>query len=237
VSEYQEVEVIEPADATLPSGRLKRGEANAVVRSTVGARFKQARELNGWNQREAAVRMGYENGTQLSLIEAGRRNTPLAVFCVASTVYGVSVDFLLGLSSEPERDPAAAERHAMLRQVEGMLREHAVQVLETITAHMNAAKRPITLARRVINASSAATEAFRRFASLNDEAWQDMPGGAALLKTMTELELVTHGAVEALSKQERIALLRADEAAEPGRTLLAISPASRTKVLALEACS
>ena len=70
MSEYQEVEIVEPADAALPKGRLTRSEASAVVRSTVGARFKQARELNGWNQREAAVRMGYENGTQLSLIEA-----------------------------------------------------------------------------------------------------------------------------------------------------------------------
>lgn len=235
MSEIQEVGIMEPADAALPKTRLTRGEASAVVRSTVGARFKQARELNGWNQREAAVRMGYENGTQLSLIEAGRRNTPLAVFCVASTVYGVSVDFLLGLSSEPERDPAAAERHAMLRQVEGMLQEHAVQVLDTITAHMSAAKRPITLARRVINASSDATEAFRRFASLNEDAWQDMPGGAMLLKTMTELELVTHGALEAMSKQDRVAVFRSEHAAELGRTLVAISPASRPKMLALEA--
>ncbi len=243
MNEIQEVEIMEPADAALPFNTVTRGGSNALLRATVGARFKQARELNGWDQREAATRMGYENGTQLSLIELGRRNTPLPVFCVASAVYGVSVDFLLGLSDEPERDPAVAERQAVLRHVEAMLREHAAQVLEMISAHMNAATRPIALARRLLGVSSVATETFDRFATLNGEAWQDMPGGAMLLKTMVELETVTQVALEALSKQERLAVFKAARAAAtPVQTLVAIAPAAarpsmQPKTLTLEVAS
>ena len=235
MNEIQEIEIIEPADVALPFNTLTRGGSNALVRATVGARFKQARELNGWDQREAATRMGYENGTQLSLIELGRRNTPLPVFCVASAVYGVSVDFLLGLSDEPERDPAVAERQAVLRHVEGMLREHAGQVLDRISAHMNAATRPLALARRLLGVSGTATETFDRFATLNDEAWQDMPGGAMLLKAMVELENVTQAALEALGKQERLAVFRtARAAAAPVQTLVAVARATRPKTLAIE---
>ncbi len=243
MNEIQEIEIIEPADAALPFNTMTRSGTTALVRATVAARFKQARELNGWDQREAAARMGYENGTQLSLIEAGKRNTPLAVFCVASAVYGVSVDFLLGLSDEPERDPALVERQAVLRHVEGMLREHAAQVLEMISAHMNAATKPISLARRLLGVSSAATEAFDRFATLNGEAWEDMPGGAMLLKAMVELETVTQAALEALGKQERLAVFRAARAAAtPTQTLVAIAPAAarpsaQPKMLTLEVAS
>ncbi|WP_374568755.1 helix-turn-helix domain-containing protein [Ideonella sp.] len=237
MNEIQQVEMTEPADVVLPFNTLTRSGTNALVRTTVAARFKQARELNGWDQREAAVRMGYENGTQLSLIELGRRNTPLAVFCVASTVYGVSVDFLLGLSDEPERDPAVAERQAVLRHVEGMLREHAAQVLEMISEHMNAATKPISLARRLLGVASTATETFDRFATLNGEAWEDMPGGAMLLKAMVELETVTQAALEALGKQERLAVFRAAcAAATPMQTVMAIARAApRPKLLPVNA--
>jgi transcriptional regulator with XRE-family HTH domain len=243
VNEIQEVEIIEPAEVALPYNTATRSGTNALVRATVAARFKQARELNGWGQREAAARMGYENGTQLSLIEAGRRNTPLAVFCVASAVYGVSVDFLLGLSDEPERDPAVAERQAVLRHVEGMLREHAAEILELITAQMSEATRPIALARRLLGVAATTTETFDRFATLNDEAWQDMPGGANLLKAMAELERVTQAALEALSKQERLAAFRsAGAAAKPVQSLAVVAPAARrptarAKLLALDAAA
>jgi len=229
VTAAQAIEQAEPADAAVPPSAATRAGANALMRTTIAARFKQGRELNGWDQREAASRMGYENGTQLSLIEAGKRNTPLAVFCVASEVYGVSVDFLLGLSSEPERDPSVAERQAALRHVESVLREHASAIAEAVNANMQAASKPVALARRVLGVAAAAVEAFRRFSAINEDAWQDMRGGAPLLKAMHDLEDAASAAMGVLTKQERMEAFAASRPTAPAHRIVSISPTLRPK--------
>ena len=43
MNEIQEVEIMEPADVALPFNKMTRSGSNALVRATVGARFKQAR--------------------------------------------------------------------------------------------------------------------------------------------------------------------------------------------------
>jgi transcriptional regulator with XRE-family HTH domain len=59
-----------------------------------------ARVVLGLSGVEAAKRFGFSSSTQLPLIESGQRKTPndCEFLRLASIAYGVSTDFLLGLS-------------------------------------------------------------------------------------------------------------------------------------------
>lgn len=226
-----QVKVADPADVTPPEN-LTRSSSNANVRKRLAVGFRRAREWNGWDQREAAHRMGYANSTQLSLIEAGKRNTPLTVICVASTVYGVSADYLLGYSDDADRNSKIAERQAMLRHVESLLGEHAIQIADKVTTYVSAATEPMALTHRMLAVSTGAIESFRKFQVLNDQTWQDLRGGAMLLKKILELEGVAEAAIEALGRQERMAIFADGKAAPEAQPLSAIAPGPRPKTQA-----
>jgi Zn-dependent peptidase ImmA (M78 family)/DNA-binding XRE family transcriptional regulator len=72
-----------------------------------GARLRQARELAGYNQLEAAAAIGTLRET-ISYWENGRRVPGLVQLAALAEAYGVSVDELLGNEGEP-----AAEEHGL----------------------------------------------------------------------------------------------------------------------------
>lgn len=82
-----------------------------------------ARGVLGMSGAEAAKRFGFSNSTQLSLIESGQRKTPndWEFLRLASIAYGVSTDFLLGLSPHIEIDGKVAQQHALLRKMEAVM--------------------------------------------------------------------------------------------------------------------
>ena len=64
-----------------------------------GHRMKKARERKGVSQAEAGQQVGGK-AAMISDIENGRRTTTVEKLAVLSEYYGVSADYLLGLSDE-----------------------------------------------------------------------------------------------------------------------------------------
>lgn len=73
--------------------------------------------------------LGYSNSSQLSKIEAGQASVSREFIVRAAIAYGVSADYLLGLSNEPERDPRTAEQVAVLRSVRGAVEQNVAAMV------------------------------------------------------------------------------------------------------------
>lgn len=91
-----------PVAANGPVLASKHDQA-ALIR-VIGARMREARELNNLSQSEAARRLGYKNPSKLSKVESATdtNSVPLWLICAAAKVYEVPVDFLLGLTEDWE---------------------------------------------------------------------------------------------------------------------------------------
>lgn len=164
----------------------------AALARLIGERMREARELVGLSQGEAARRLGYANSSKLAKIEAGYTGSagdttcsvPMWAVVKASRLYDVTADFLLGLSDE--WDPAEARvGHLFLSDMAGeweRQRERDLIVLGRYRAALAALLTGIDAL--LTNAGEAAT-ALERFRDLNSE-FNEMPGGSRLVKTIEQ---------------------------------------------------
>lgn len=121
--------------ATFSASAAKRicgGEQHNGRSEEICRRLVLARKLNHLDQRDAAKILGYSNSSQLSKIEAGQASVSREFIVRAAVAYGVSADYLLGLSNEPERDPRTAEQVAVLRSVQGTVEQNVAAMVTVL---------------------------------------------------------------------------------------------------------
>lgn len=200
-----------------------RADSNSKLKLIVGKRFSDARELNGFGQTQAALLMGWKNATQLSLIEQGKRMPPHQVLIIASTVLGTSVDFLLGLSSEPERDPKQAERDAAMRHVHCLIENNAKSMTGMLLQYLSNGAPSVASARRLMGAAQALVDTVNRVRELNPKAFDEkLKGGAKLITASEAMDAAMHEVSQMLEKHERFtefAFKEADSSAGVTRPL------------------
>lgn len=179
----QSDELVDTPLATTPDSQALRNRKLAVL---IGARIVAARELSGLQQVEFSRAIGHKTPAQPSLWESGRRLVPLADVPTVARVLGVSSDFLLGLSDEPDRDPAVARRSLLTQhlrdQVEAFAGHMADAVLEG-GIEVEGALRSTKLLSRCHDLQRAVD----RFKAANADRFDDMPAGALLLRSTREL--------------------------------------------------
>lgn len=194
-----------PRVRTQPTAKPSRADSNATLRKVVGDRMVEARKINGWDQTEAAAKFGYKNSTQLSLIEQGKRLPPHEVLIAASAIYGVSVDFLLGLSDEPERDPKAAERQAAMRHVHALVAgtsEHMIALLLQYLAH---GVPSVRISERLLQKTQTLVDAVSRTREMNPKLFDEkLKGGSGLVRAAVEAAESCSTAREMLTRHERV---------------------------------
>lgn len=181
-----------------------RADSNSKLKLVVGKRFVDSRELNGYGQTQAALLMGWKNATQLSLIEQGKRMPPHQVLIIASTVFGVSIDFLLGLSDEPERDPKKAERDAAMRHVHNLIEFNARSMTGMLQQYLSTGTPSVSSARRLMTASRSLTDTVKRVQELNPKAFDEkLKGGAKLIAAKQSMDEVMDEVGQMLDRHER----------------------------------
>lgn len=159
----------------------------AAMRLMFGPRLIAARELAGLSQTEAAEKFGYKTPAQLSLWEMGRRMVPLHQLHRAASIYGVSADFLLSLSSDPERDASRARRNGCVRTMRAHLSLIANNIADMIDGADNLAGPNAQHFRELLTASRELTEATAKFHRLNVAMFEDARGGATVLAAAERL--------------------------------------------------
>lgn len=165
--------------------RDNKQEQSALVR-IIGVRMREARDLSGLSQQEAAKGLGYANSSKLAKIEGATdtNSAPLLTILRAAKLYQVSVDFLFGISDDWERDPRLARE----REIGTWLRD---QTQKTITAQMTHLLR----LQQMIEASETASleamssmeevgKAMDRFRDMNP-SFDDLIGGARMQSAIT----------------------------------------------------
>lgn len=178
--------MIEPKkNRTSTTGTPNRQEQAELARQ-VGARLKEAREMVGLSQLNAAKQIGYANSTKLSKIETGKHSSqiPMWVLKRAAQVYDVSIDYLLGVTETMEREDL---RHSALREMMVHMREDWERLRgRDVLVQSNMLERIRHVEQSVVHIDTeaeAAEKALLRVIELNP-TWQDTKGGCKLLATV-----------------------------------------------------
>jgi transcriptional regulator with XRE-family HTH domain len=196
--------LVKPKKRVAQPDMRNRADSNSKLKLTVGKRFMDARELNGFGQTQAALMMGWKNATQLSLIEQGKRMPPHQVLIIASTVFGTSIDFLLGLSNEPERDPKKAERDAAMRHVHSMIEANAKSMTGMLLQYLSNGTPAVSSARRLMACSTYLVDTVSRVRELNPKAFDEkLKGGARLIGAVRDMDEAMHEVRMMLDKHDR----------------------------------
>jgi hypothetical protein len=103
---------------------------------------------------------------------------------------GVSTDYLLGLSDEPDRDPDVALRTGTKRALRAVFEGVAERCVGEIDRVARLVGPGCSDVRLLVEAASAVAEAAHNLHRLNPGAFDDARGGATLVRTVAELETV-----------------------------------------------
>jgi len=161
----------------------------------IGARLREAREMQGMSQTRAAFLLGYRNSSKLTKVEAGMdggkhaaKTIPIWLLRKAAMIYQVSLDYLFGLtetmeSDEPRHD---AQREMILLMREEWERQRWRDML--VTRAMQ--ERVEVIERLLVETGKQAEQvetALERVRELDGDGWQDLAGGARLERTLGAL--------------------------------------------------
>lgn len=177
---------------------------------TLRNRMVLARQMNRLDQKEAALLLGYQNSSQLSKVEAGEAPMPKNLLRKASLAYGVSTDWLLGLSSEPERDPRTAEQMAIMRAVTSSVVEHT-RDMTGLLLRAAAEQMPMeTRLRSLLSQVRDLTQTFDRVLRNNETFNEEIRGGATLTRGFDELVETTVEIERFFARRQGIETARAE---------------------------
>ena len=220
---------LDPADC--PAGEDDQGDdsllglndlktkSGLALKLIIGRRIVLAREMNGFSQGELAQALGFENSSQVSLWEHGRRLPPLHFIVFLSSTLAVSIDWLLGLDSQPERDSATAARGAVLRRMSAMLKSHAGAVADVLLAASRFDPVPELRNSQVVSKVASLCCAVDKFRDLNTELFDDARAGAMLLRTARDAREAVARMAELLAASDR----RIEFALAQGRDALVLA--------------
>lgn len=148
--------------------------------------------------------MGYKTSSQLSQWEQGKRMPPLNMLIRACETYRVSMDFLVGISDDPDRDPTSAERRAVLTSAEKMLHDMAQKLADAVVYQTNLGGPTVEMARAVLRDGEQFMERFNRFVSANGAAFEAMAWNASLTAAAADMEETLAQARRLLERNRRI---------------------------------
>jgi transcriptional regulator with XRE-family HTH domain len=181
----------------------RRGESSvpvSVERSelakSIGNKLREARELAGFSQNNAAKMLGYRNSSKLAKIENGSdtNSVPLWLILRAARLYQVSVDYLFGESDDWELSAQAClERDVSKWVIEAMelSRKRDMEIMKKLHSRFYAFFSSVD---QMHSSADELEAAFRRFIELNPKFETDMRGSYKLLNAVSNIVEVAKGA-------------------------------------------
>jgi transcriptional regulator with XRE-family HTH domain len=198
-----------------------RAAANRVLCQIIAKRITQARELAGVGQTQAALMVGWKNATQLSLIEQGKRMAPPQVLLALSQTFGVSMDWIFGLDSEPERNSSMAAVNARTRHISELLERNARAVCGAMFQAYRADPTTEIRGIKLVSKIDDLCVAVNRFKAINPELFENSRGSATLLRTARDAAEAGAALGNLLDREAR----RTELAMQMGRDALEVSAA------------
>lgn len=163
-------------------------EEKRELRAIIGPRLIEARRRAGLGQFEASKAIAMDNSTQLSLWERAIRTPPLDKLMALASLYAVSVDFILGESTDATRDSAEGLRHAVLRGVRTQIERVAEITVEQVERHARLVGPNIATVDSVLAAADKLLDVHSKWQRLNLRAFEVQRGSASVVAACEELE-------------------------------------------------
>lgn len=198
---HEETEMQEAA----PTARRRTKPQEAIVK-TIGARMREAREMNNFSLSEAARRLGYANPSKLSKVENATDTNSVPVFLIrdAAELYDVSADYIFGLADDWETGVPRGMTGWLADRWEQQ-RRRDIAAMAALGARIDACAEHIPClaadAREVL-------EAIHRLEALNPDSWPEIRGGGRLGSAAERLERNANAAA-ATEKRLKIELTTA----------------------------
>lgn len=159
-------------------------KCEAALAMTVRSRLKAARDMNGLNQVQAAQRMGYANSTQISLAESGNRVPPLGMLIRYAEVYAVPIDYLVGLSDEPDRDPRMAARTAAMSAARSIVDSAVASITDHVERNLASSSLHQEVISELAQLLEELVDAYTNMRRLSGDDFDDILGGSRLDKAI-----------------------------------------------------
>jgi transcriptional regulator with XRE-family HTH domain len=188
--------------ARRPTGAYDEPTAEKIA---FGKRMKEARDIAGMSQAEAAEAMGYSQAVQLSLMESGQRMPTVRVLVHCCAMYGTTMDYLCGLTADGDRDPVAAVQREVAARVVGEVRALIAAVTVGAATAVRElrpdAGRTARLAGQVVELAAV----LDRVQARGGEAFADLPAGALLVRRTQAALSTAHETLAAVARAQRAA--------------------------------
>jgi HTH-type transcriptional regulator, competence development regulator len=94
--------------------------------SQVGDRIRELREERNWSQREFAKRVGI-NYSVVNRIELGKRNVEDHELAKIADVFGVTTDYLLGRTNNPNPPENDDKELGTLARINQLIKEYGIE--------------------------------------------------------------------------------------------------------------
>ncbi|MEE3609358.1 hypothetical protein [Avibacterium paragallinarum] len=168
----------------------------------IRARCLSARLLARKSPERAAAEMGYTNTSMISKME--RKTSKTAInhnfLARASLCYGVSMDYLLGMSNYPERDPRSVEQLAIYSSVQHYTNQLLEGLTETIVKGASAQVLSMHLSM-LCDESAELVDAVNRMRELNPNFDEDIKAGSLVMKQVDKINQRISSTRRRLSKE------------------------------------
>lgn len=166
----------------------------------LGARLREAREVAGLTLTAAAEQLGYSQPVQLSLMENGNRPLTFRVAVQLAGMYGTTTDYLAGLTTDMDRDPATAVQRLIASRLAGEVRGLLGQVAAAGVEVVRELRPDVARTARLAAAVSAAASTLQCLRQAWPEFDESAPLGARLV---TQLDVASALAREIQEASER----------------------------------
>lgn len=171
-----------------PTKRFVRNKDVPLDLEIMRERIVSARVMNGLSAVDAAKLLGYANSTQLSMLEGGQRKVPSdwKFLKNMSQAYSVSVDYLIGISPNPERDAVTSQHFAIMRGFEQLQQLQAATMTTAFVRYAadGAASHELESLCKAAETMRFAVQVLRD----RCPGFNDLRGGATLLASAAALD-------------------------------------------------
>lgn len=158
-------------------------EGKNALTKIVSRRLKAARKAAGMSQASAAMQLNHKGITQVSLAEEGHRLPPILDLVKYAELYGVPVDFLLGLIDDPIAEACEQSQGAVLRSVKDSLGGLFTKITDAVAGHVSISVTNLRQDRAdlvdIIKATADLDRAIKRMLELNPE-FEELRGSSTV---------------------------------------------------------
>jgi transcriptional regulator with XRE-family HTH domain len=162
-------------------------QTQADLQRLIGTRIRAAMALNGLDGKVVAAQAGHRNGTQLSLWQSGERMPPAMQLILVAEICKVPLDFLLGISDEPERNTSLAARTQIARMMQERLESAVSAMVSEVHAEVTHGLPVRDAWQRTMAGVHEVIAALAHVIEKDGDAFDDLPGGSRLLAAAQNL--------------------------------------------------